>query len=60
MVVLGGGAVSYERGTPAGVAARKAHLSEEVLVRTLHPNPQNLNPKPLILNSRPETVNPKP
>ena len=28
MVVLGGGAVSYERGTPVGVSARPARLWE--------------------------------
>ena len=67
MVVLGWGAISYERGAPvhpqaAGEArtALDAVREKSKAVSIPHPHPETRNPKPETRDPKPETRNPKP
>jgi len=65
MVVLGGGAVFYERGTPVGVGVTARGQEGEVdAVRehtyTLHPTPYTLHPTPYALHPTTNTLHPTP
>ena len=72
MVVLGGGAVSYERGIPVKpkpeCAEAKCEFEQERLMActtkqapsTRNPKPETRNPKPETLHPAPYTLNPTP
>ena len=63
MVVLGEGAVSYERGTPVWAVAEDGgadHLPNSLLKRLPGPTPHTPHPTPYTLNSTPYTLHPTP
>ena len=56
MVILGGWAFSYERGTPLHSTPYTLHPTHY----TLHPTPYTLHPTPYTLNTTPYTPHPAP
>ena len=68
MVVLGGGAVSYERGIPVNSEAQTRYTGSDGgpcagciagALSPLNPQTSNLNPHPSTLNPQPSTLNPQ-
>ena len=66
MVVLGGVAVSYERGTPVRLTLQTLHpiASRQVCgqsyTQTLHRKHQNISSQPETLSPKPQAISPKP